>query len=195
LWLVLEKKSTSQIFQISSSFLLSFIFGCTLSVTILRTFVEGQVLVSLPAERFDPISTYSWSFLISFTLALLCLNHGLKSVKKTILQIFGELNPANLWTIDSVNVEGITYISPLKTGCVARLYILGDNTHGLPQVHGFIDVCDMPALDDNSTSLPIVSRLSSNAVDNGLIDSKMSALYYFEDVLYFLHDNSALVRD
>jgi hypothetical protein len=105
----------------------------------------------------------------------------------------GELNPVNRWTIDSVNVEGITYI-PTENGGRGRLYISGDNTLGLPQVRGFIDVYDLPALNDNSTSLPIASRLNSNVMDNGLIDSKMSALYYFEDVLYVLHDNSALVR-
>jgi hypothetical protein len=37
-------------------------------------------------------------------------------------------------------------------------------------------------------------RLNSKLLDHGIVDSKIGALYYFEDILYILYDNAQLVR-
>jgi hypothetical protein len=37
-------------------------------------------------------------------------------------------------------------------------------------------------------------RLNSKLLDHGIVDSKIGALYYFEDILYILYDNAQLLR-
>jgi len=87
--------------------------------------------------------------------------------------------------------EGIAFVP----GTPNKLYVAGDLFEdGVdPPDRGIIDVYDVPSM-DNPFQLTTSQRLNSKLLNSGLKDSKISALQYFEGVLYVLHDNARVVR-
>lgn len=99
------------------------------------------------------------------------------------------------WDISTPRAEGIAYIP----GSPGRLFISGDRVEEVGtevSARGTIEVYGIPA--ENAvpdTENPLVgNHLNANLLNQGLIDSKIAALQYFEEVLYVLHDNDGLVR-
>lgn len=105
------------------------------------------------------------------------------------------LEIAQQWTILSSMVEGIAFV-PNGSGNGGRLFVASDNFNSrndLPENRGQIHVYDLP----NSTSSSLLSpseRLNGNIMTDGLADSKIGSLVYFEGLLFVLHDNAGLVR-
>lgn len=99
------------------------------------------------------------------------------------------------WEISTPKAEGIAFIP----GSPGRLFIAGDRIEKVEtdlSARGTIEVYDIPdeAFVYNPENPLLGRHLNSNLMNRGLIDSKMSALQYFEDVLYVLYDNDSLVR-
>ena len=99
------------------------------------------------------------------------------------------------WEISTPRAEGIAYIP----GSPGTLYIAGDRVETVGtdmSARGTIEIYDIP--DETSQpdlENPLVGRhLNDNLINQGLIDSKISALQLFEQILYVLHDNDSLVR-
>jgi uncharacterized membrane protein YidH (DUF202 family) len=93
------------------------------------------------------------------------------------------------WEIETPKAEGIAYVP----GNPDKLYISGDLIEEVGDkvaARGVIDVYDLPTI-----GRPLKRfRLNSNMINDGLTDSKISSLEYFENVLYVLHDNAKVVR-
>jgi hypothetical protein len=105
------------------------------------------------------------------------------------------LEIAQQWTILSSMVEGIAFV-PNGNGNGGRLFVASDNFNSindLPENRGQIHVYDLP----NSSSSSLLSpseRLNANVMNDGLEDSKIGSLQYFDGLLFVLHDNAGLVR-
>jgi hypothetical protein len=99
------------------------------------------------------------------------------------------------WEISTPRAEGIAYIP----GSPGSLYIAGDRLEEVGadlSARGTIEIYDIPdatAVPDPENPL-FGRRVNANLINEGLIDSKISALQFFEHVLYILHDNDGLVR-
>lgn len=100
------------------------------------------------------------------------------------------------WEISTPNAEGIAFVNipgdPVGNG---KLYIAGDLVEEVGENvanRGIIDVYEIPS--ETSPSSLKGHCLNSNLINEGLADSKISALQFFEGVLYVLHDNAKVVR-
>ena len=93
--------------------------------------------------------------------------------------------------IHTPKAEGIAFVP----GTPNKLYVAGDLLADVndPTDRGIIDVYDVPSM-DNPFQLTTSQRLNSKLLNSGLEDSKISALQYFEGILYVLHDNARVVR-
>jgi hypothetical protein len=103
--------------------------------------------------------------------------------------------------IQAALVEGMAFVPDSSGG---KLYIAGNEavpgaTTG--STSGVVYIYDVPAaaaapVPSGTAAAAITSRkrLNANLMNEGLVDSKIGSLYYFEDVLYILHDNSRIVR-
>lgn len=114
------------------------------------------------------------------------------------LQWNGEdrLNITQQWRIASPMAEGIAY-DPIRD----RLLVASDNFNSrndLPENRGRIHVYDVPASTDSGLLSEVIlkptERLNGNLMNDGLVDSKIGSIVYFEGLLYVLHDNAGLVR-
>ena len=99
------------------------------------------------------------------------------------------------WEISTPRTEGIAYIP----GSPGRLFISGDRVKEVGadlSARGTIEIYDIPGNATVADMLnPLKGRhLNDSLINQGLIDSKIAALQYFENVLYVLHDNERLVR-
>jgi hypothetical protein len=102
----------------------------------------------------------------------------------------GTLDVIGRWKITTPRAEGIAFVP----GSPNKLYVAGDSSLevGNHADRGVIDVYELP---DEGTASPISGvRLNSKLINDGLSDSKIAALQYFEGVLFVLHDNVQLVR-
>lgn len=107
----------------------------------------------------------------------------------------GTLQEVNVWSIDTPNVEGITFAPDVDDSSGdGYLYVGGHVNPGLPDVRAVVDIYRLPGAQDESSSLPKAKSLNSNLLSEGLEDPKIGALTYFEGNLYVLHDNARLVR-
>jgi uncharacterized membrane protein YidH (DUF202 family) len=96
------------------------------------------------------------------------------------------------WKIETPKAEGIAYVP----GNPDKLYISGDLIEEVGEKvadRGVIDVYDLPSITTDDGPLTGF-RLNSKMINDGLKDSKISSLQYFDDVLYVLHDNAQVVR-
>ena len=93
------------------------------------------------------------------------------------------------WEISTPRAEGIAFIPGTK-----KFYISGDLVSDVANHadRGVIDVYEVP--NELSASSLTGARLNSRMVNENLEDSKISAMQYFEGVLYILHDNAKVVR-
>jgi uncharacterized membrane protein YidH (DUF202 family) len=157
-------------------------------ISLPRSIGKGAtVLVELENSDFEGLAVVNGT--------VFAISEGTKRSEIIALQwsILGKLDEVNRWNIPSVNAEGITYV-PNEIRGRGQLYVSGDWKLGPPELRGYIDVYDIPLLDDTSAELSVVSRLNSNMLSSSLIDSKISSLHYFERVLYVLHDNAQVVQ-
>jgi SPX domain protein involved in polyphosphate accumulation/uncharacterized membrane protein YidH (DUF202 family) len=103
--------------------------------------------------------------------------------------------------IPTPNVEGIAFVPDSEGGTGGKLYVAGNKPplDSSSFTSGIIDVYQVPSKTlqaDNGGEVVALShnRLNNNLLNNGLADSKIAALNYFEGVLYILHDNAQVVR-
>jgi SPX domain protein involved in polyphosphate accumulation/uncharacterized membrane protein YidH (DUF202 family) len=104
--------------------------------------------------------------------------------------------------LQTPNVEGIAFIPDHSDGGTEGKLFVAGNTLPLDSAgftSGIVDVYQVPSRTlqaDNDGEVVTLShnRLNNNLLNNGLTDSKIGALNYFEGVLYILHDNAQVVR-
>jgi uncharacterized membrane protein YidH (DUF202 family) len=113
----------------------------------------------------------------------------------------GALEVVRRWSIATPYAEGIAFVPAQHPGMPDMLYVGGgkklDVGLGQTSYACSIDVYDVPVGSGNTTDgkTPLHGRpLNSNLLSNGLLDSKIAALQYFEGALYVLHDNALEVR-
>lgn len=98
--------------------------------------------------------------------------------------------------LPTLNVEGIAFVPDEGDSADGNLYVAGDSGN----VKGIVDVYRVPSAPFEGAStgpMPVLRRsrhLNNNLITQGLLDSKIAALTYFEDVLYILHDNAQVIR-
>lgn len=149
-----------------------------------------ETIATIPGADFEGLtSTGRFVYALSETK---------KTTKSELLEFdwnsSNQLVERRRWEISTPRAEGIAFVP----GNPGKLYIAGDmvETAG-PNVaaYGTIDVYDLPGEEDIVEEPLLIGRpLNAHMVGEGLTDSKISALQYFEDVLYVLHDNDGLVR-
>jgi uncharacterized membrane protein YidH (DUF202 family) len=108
------------------------------------------------------------------------------------------------WTIPTPQAEGIAYV-PGGNGGVGKLYIAGDLSRSQqnfpPNQRGSLDLYDLPPRVLNNSATPPSDSMSlrptsvnAKTLNQGLLDSKIGSLQFFEGMLYVLHDNAIVVR-
>ena len=112
-----------------------------------------------------------------------------------------KLRVINRWVLPTAPAaEGITSIPDLGGGDGPVSLYVGANVDATGESMGRIIVYDIPAKNSTITENenPVVLRsrgkLNSKTFNQGLKKSKISALQYFEGLLYVLHDNEVIVR-
>lgn len=109
----------------------------------------------------------------------------------------GNLEQVQELRIPTNRVEGIAYV-PAPDGLKGKLYVAGNNVDSKGQTVGIVDVYSLPPMSSlqnmSSSSELTPQRLNNRLINQGLDNSKIGALYYFEDLLYILHDNAKVVR-
>jgi SPX domain protein involved in polyphosphate accumulation/uncharacterized membrane protein YidH (DUF202 family) len=111
----------------------------------------------------------------------------------------GKLHVVQQFLIATEFVEGIAYVPDSDNhDSIGKLYVAGNNREG---TRGFIDIYDIPiaTISNNSSAtaelVELTGRpLNSNLLAQGLADSKIASIIYFENILYILHDNAEVVR-
>jgi len=111
------------------------------------------------------------------------------------------LSVIDSWKIESPGPEGLAYI-PNPDGSLGRLLIAADLMVEDPLINkdkrGEIHVYEVPTSnnddDGGSSTLSPLFKINTDLIGYGLTDSKISALQYFENVLYALHENSNVLR-
>jgi len=104
------------------------------------------------------------------------------------------------WRISTPAVEGMVYIPDYEGG---KLLIAGRTMNvGTSEInHGIVHIYDVPDVDMDSsiTRLRRVSKLNMAMLQQGdanrpLVDTKISAMRYFEGLLYILFDNEVIIQ-
>jgi hypothetical protein len=111
------------------------------------------------------------------------------------------LGQVQVLELPTPNVEGIAFVPDYEGGTEGQLYVAGNKTplDSAGFTTGIVDVYRVPSKSlqaDNDGDVVALShsRLNNNLINDGLVDSKIGALNYFEGVLYILHDNAQVVR-
>ena len=149
-----------------------------------------ESLVTIPGADLEGLtSSGSYVYAVSET--------GMKT-KSELLElewVSEQLVLRRRWEISTPRAEGIAFIP----GAPSRLFISGDRVEEVGadlSARGTVEIYDIPgetAVPDPENPL-FGQHLNANLLNQGLIDSKIAALFFFEDVLYVLHDNDGLVR-
>jgi len=154
-----------------------------------------ETIATLPGADFEGLTSAG-----KFVYALSEIGKAKKSELLEFEWKSNQLVERRRWEITTPKAEGIAYV-PGEPG---KLYIAGDRIEFVGQdvaSRGTIDVYNLPGefdviyVDADGEEPVLIGRpLNAHMVSDGLIDSKISALQYFEGVLYVLHDNDRLVR-
>jgi hypothetical protein len=109
----------------------------------------------------------------------------------------GGLEVVRHWSIATPYAEGIAFIPAQSPGMPDMLYVGGGKKLNVGLYACSIDVYHVPADSGDETDEKTQLEghpLNSNLLSNGLLDSKIAALQYFEGALYVLHDNTLEVH-
>jgi uncharacterized membrane protein YidH (DUF202 family) len=117
----------------------------------------------------------------------------------------GGLEVVRRWSIATPNAEGIAFVPAQTPGMPDMLYVGGGNKLDVGVGVGqstfacSIDVYHVPTdigynTNGNAKTQLQGHPLNSNLLSDGLLDSKIASLQYFEGALYVLHDNALEVR-
>jgi len=149
-----------------------------------------DVLVSIPGTDLEGLTSDSQGNIYALS--------EVSGKKSEVLQLawaseaMEQLDIVGRWEIPTPMAEGIAFVP----GMPDKLYVAGDlNSDDTdPASRGTIDVYDVPSMDMDNPFPPTSHSLNSKLLNSGLEDSKISALQYFEGILYVLHDNARVVR-
>jgi hypothetical protein len=149
-----------------------------------------ESLVTIPGADLEGLTSVG-----SYVYAVSETNKKTKSELVELEWVSEQLVFRRRWEISTPRAEGIAYIP----GSPGRLFISGDRVEEVGadvSARGTIEIYDIPGKNSvPDPENPLLGRhLNANLINQGLIDSKIAALQYFEHVLYVLHDNDGLVR-
>jgi SPX domain protein involved in polyphosphate accumulation/uncharacterized membrane protein YidH (DUF202 family) len=98
------------------------------------------------------------------------------------------LSVVHRWRFPAALVEAITFVPSTRSsnGAKGSLFVASANKSRIGEY-------ELPSLDGTWAGSKI-NKLNTNLLGAGLVDSKISALQYFEGKLYVLHDNARVVR-
>ena len=143
-----------------------------------------KTLATIPGADLEGLtSAYGKIYAISEVNSIISELLALDWTSDDLLEVVGR------WEISTPRAEGIAFIPGTD-----KFYIAGDLVSGVDNFaeRGVIDVYEVP--NELSASSLKGNRLNSRMINGNLADSKISALQYFEGVLYVLHDNAKVVR-
>jgi len=114
---------------------------------------------------------------------------------------YSDLKYIRKWNLDiDATAEGMAFV-PDSSG-QGKLYVAYDL--GLNEGSGLngknlqdrssIHIYDIPDVNNTEKTLRTVSKLSAKVLNQGLKDSKIADMQYFENVLYILFDNAEVIR-
>jgi hypothetical protein len=99
------------------------------------------------------------------------------------------LGVVHRWTFPAALVEAIAYVptrNGSSTGAKGSLFVASTSRSTISEY-------ELPSPDGTWAGSKI-NEINTNLLGNGLVDSKISALQYFEGKLYVLHDSARVVR-
>jgi len=114
---------------------------------------------------------------------------------------YSDLKYIRKWNLDiDATAEGMAFV-PDSSG-QGKLYVAYDlvlnERSGLNgknlQDRSSIHIYDIPDVNNTEKTLRTVSKLSAKVLNQGLKDSKIADMQYFENVLYILFDNAEVIR-
>ena len=93
--------------------------------------------------------------------------------------------------------EGMTFYPGGNGKCKGQLFVAYGLVlnRELKEKRSSVHIYDVPDAHSKEKTLSTVSKLSAPVLNQGLMDSKITDMQYFEHVMYVLFDNAEVIRD